>query len=86
MSDTTKVHLTGGPLDGYDHQAETVDEAIPLRFNGKPDWTQHVYHLDGNATDGTPVYAYKGDDTSNVQPLTHRGIDVPDHAFRSRSS
>lgn len=83
MSDTTKVQLVGGPLDGYVHETEVVAEAIPLRFNGKAERTQHVYHFTGNTSEGMPVYEYRGDDTSNMQALPHAGIDVPDHAFRS---
>ncbi|EZP26246.1 hypothetical protein [Microbacterium oleivorans] len=86
MTDSkTRVILIGGPLDGYEHEADVVGEGVALRFNShtNPGCLQHIYHLQGREVSaGGPVYEYAGDDESNFKRLDHSGIDVPPHVFR----
>lgn len=84
--ETTTVTLLGGPLDGFDYEAETIDENVWLYFNSrdKGRYLQHLYRLDGkDSSSFQPVYVYVDDEESNLPGgLARAGIDVPSHAFR----
>lgn len=81
MSDMRRITLVDGPLRGYIYETdEDLGELMPLRFNGKKPYTQHVYHHGGSTPSGGLIYHHAGDD-EGMMPLPHAGIDVPAHAF-----